>query len=103
MRLYFDKTGKFKLPVTLTSIGVDLIQKYWKSHDVETQALDPFIANLAPKEQHAIKAALARRMLGQQNAGGNTEPTKLDDGTVKTLLDTKRQQSVSIQPVALTS
>ena len=38
MRLYFEKTGKFKLPITLTSIGVDLIQKYWKS-----QAIDPLL------------------------------------------------------------
>lgn len=36
IRLYFEKTGKFKLPVTLTSIGVDLIQKHWLS-----QGLDP--------------------------------------------------------------
>lgn len=36
IRLYFGKTGKFKLPVTLTSIGVDLIQKYW-----EGQGIDP--------------------------------------------------------------
>ena len=35
MRLYFEKTGKFKLPITLTSIGVDLIQKYWKSHAID--------------------------------------------------------------------
>ncbi|MCP9480798.1 hypothetical protein NNA36_02360 [Shimia sp. CNT1-13L.2] len=34
IRLYFEKTGKFKLPVTLTSIGVDLIQEYWASHGV---------------------------------------------------------------------
>ncbi|WP_246149779.1 DNA polymerase [Tritonibacter litoralis] len=30
IRLYFDQTGTFKLPVTLTSIGVDLIQNHWK-------------------------------------------------------------------------
>ncbi|WP_240482159.1 DNA polymerase [Ruegeria marisrubri] len=36
IRLYFEKTGKFKLPVTLTSIGVDLIRSHWLS-----QGLDP--------------------------------------------------------------
>tara|TARA_R110002049_G_scaffold265086_1_gene441206 strand:+ start:3191 stop:5986 length:2796 start_codon:yes stop_codon:yes gene_type:complete len=36
MRLYFSKTGKFKLPVTLTSIGVDLIQKYWEGKDIDS-------------------------------------------------------------------
>lgn len=35
IRLYFEKTNKFKLPVTLTSIGVDLIQKFWKSNGVD--------------------------------------------------------------------
>ncbi len=35
IRLYFEKTGKFKLPVTLTSIGVDLIQKFWKANGVD--------------------------------------------------------------------
>ena len=29
MRLYKEQTNKFKLPLTLTSIGVDLIQLYW--------------------------------------------------------------------------
>ncbi|NOD84032.1 hypothetical protein GS611_07230 [Ruegeria sp. HKCCD6119] len=38
IRLYFEKTGKFKLPVTLTSIGVDLIEKHWMS-----QGLDPLV------------------------------------------------------------
>lgn len=32
IRLYYEKTGKFRLPVTLTSIGVDLIQEYWREH-----------------------------------------------------------------------
>jgi hypothetical protein len=58
-----------------------------RSYALETQALDPFIASLASKEQQAIKAELVRRMFGQQNANGTTEPTKLDDGTVKTLVD----------------
>ncbi|WP_260031326.1 DNA polymerase [Leisingera caerulea] len=35
IRLYFEKTGKFKLPVTLTSIGVDLIQEHWRSQGVD--------------------------------------------------------------------
>ena len=30
IRLYQSRTDKFKLPVTLTSIGVDLITKFWK-------------------------------------------------------------------------
>ncbi|UWR61399.1 hypothetical protein [Phaeobacter inhibens] len=58
-----------------------------RSYALETQALDPFIASLASKEQQAIKAELVRRMFGQQNANGTTEPAKLDDGTVKTLVD----------------
>ncbi|MFG6537621.1 MULTISPECIES: hypothetical protein [unclassified Sulfitobacter] len=58
-----------------------------RSYALETQALDPFIASLASKEQQAIKAELVRRMFGQQNAKGTVEPTKLDDGTVKTLVD----------------
>jgi hypothetical protein len=58
-----------------------------RSYALETQALDPFIASLASEEQQAIKAELVRRMFGQQNANGTTEPTKLDDGTVKTLVD----------------
>ncbi|UWQ11479.1 hypothetical protein K3X41_01905 [Aliiroseovarius crassostreae] len=58
-----------------------------RSYALETQALDPFIASLAPKEQQAIKAELVRRMFGQQNTNGTAEPTTLDDGTVKTLVD----------------
>lgn len=58
-----------------------------RSYALETQALDPFIASLASKEQQTIKAELVRRMFGQQNASGTTKPTKLDDGTVDTLVD----------------
>ncbi|WP_278922588.1 hypothetical protein [Pseudophaeobacter profundi] len=58
-----------------------------RSYALETQALDPFIASLDSKEQQAVKAELVRRMFGQQNANGTKEPTKLDDGTVKTLVD----------------
>jgi hypothetical protein len=58
-----------------------------RSYALETQALDPFIASLASKEQQAIKAELVRRMFGQQNANGNVEPTKLDEGTMKTLVE----------------
>ncbi|WP_170765312.1 DNA polymerase [Ruegeria lacuscaerulensis] len=36
IRLYFEKTSSFKLPVTLTSIGVDLIREFWTN-----QGLDP--------------------------------------------------------------
>lgn len=35
IRLYKEQTGKFKLPVTLTSIGVDLIQQYWRDHGMD--------------------------------------------------------------------
>ncbi len=35
IRMYFEKTKKFKLPVTLTSIGVDLIQDFWVSQGVD--------------------------------------------------------------------
>ncbi|MGI3163905.1 hypothetical protein [Pseudooceanicola sp. 200-1SW] len=58
-----------------------------RSYALETQALDPFIASLSSKEQQAIKAELVRRMFGQQNANGSTESAKLDDGTLKTLVD----------------
>ena len=34
IRLYQEKTGKFRMPVTLTSIGVDMITKYWESQGV---------------------------------------------------------------------
>lgn len=44
IRLYYEKTGKFKLPVTLTSIGVDLIREFWA-----TQGLDPLA--VVAKEQ----------------------------------------------------
>ncbi|WP_254054880.1 DNA polymerase [Pseudophaeobacter sp. EL27] len=44
IRMYFERTGRFKLPVTLTSIGVDLIQEFWKS-----QGLDP-LAVVAKEE-----------------------------------------------------
>ncbi|MGR3761724.1 DNA polymerase [Roseobacteraceae bacterium NS-SX3] len=35
IRLYYNKTGDFKLPVTLTSIGVDLIQGHWTSRGLD--------------------------------------------------------------------
>ena len=35
IRLYQSRTDKFKLPVTLTSIGVDLITKFWKDRDID--------------------------------------------------------------------
>jgi len=35
IRLYQTRTDKFKLPVTLTSIGVDLITKFWKDRDID--------------------------------------------------------------------
>ncbi len=34
IRLYQDRTGKFRMPVTLTSIGVDLIRQFWKDQGV---------------------------------------------------------------------
>ncbi len=34
IRLYQDLTGKFRMPVTLTSIGVDMIRQYWKEKGV---------------------------------------------------------------------
>ena len=37
IRLYHQKTGKFKLPVTLTSIGIDLLKAHWLE-----QGLDPY-------------------------------------------------------------
>ncbi|MDU8946445.1 DNA polymerase [Ovoidimarina sediminis] len=35
IRLNREKTDKFKLPITLTSIGVDLIREYWKENGVD--------------------------------------------------------------------
>ncbi|WJY20427.1 DNA polymerase [Fontisubflavum oceani] len=35
IKLYHEKTGKFRLPVTLTSIGVDMIQNYWVSNRID--------------------------------------------------------------------
>ncbi len=34
IRLYQERTGKFRMPVTLTSIGVDLIRQFWKNQGV---------------------------------------------------------------------
>jgi hypothetical protein len=34
IRLYQERTGKFRMPVTLTSIGVDLIRQFWKEQGV---------------------------------------------------------------------
>ncbi|MDB9980914.1 hypothetical protein OAD65_01470 [Planktomarina temperata] len=34
LRLYQERTGKFRMPVTLTSIGVDLIKQFWKDQGV---------------------------------------------------------------------
>jgi hypothetical protein len=34
IRLYEEQTGKFKLPATLTAIGVDLILKHWKDENL---------------------------------------------------------------------
>ena len=34
IRLYQERTGKFRMPVTLTSIGVDLIRQFWKDQGV---------------------------------------------------------------------
>lgn len=45
IRLFYEKAGKFKLPVTLTSIGVDLIEKFWGDLGV-----DPL--EMVGKEQH---------------------------------------------------
>lgn len=45
IRLYQDRTGKFKLPLTLTSIGVDLLIKFW-----EDQGIDPL--TILGKEKH---------------------------------------------------
>jgi hypothetical protein len=35
IRLYQERTGKFRMPVTLTSIGVDLIRQFWKDQGVD--------------------------------------------------------------------
>jgi len=34
IRLYQERTGMFRMPVTLTSIGVDLIRQFWKDQGV---------------------------------------------------------------------
>jgi hypothetical protein len=34
IRLYQERTDKFRMPVTLTSIGVDLIRQFWKGEGV---------------------------------------------------------------------
>ncbi|MGZ2258086.1 hypothetical protein [Roseobacter sp. A03A-229] len=62
-------------------------EKLLRSYALETKALDPFIASLEKKEQQAIKAELVRRMFGQQNAVAERKNVKLDDTTVKTLVD----------------
>ncbi|UWR25090.1 hypothetical protein K3757_11450 [Sulfitobacter sp. S223] len=62
-------------------------EKSLRSYALETQALDPFIASLKIGEQQAIKAELVRRMFGQQNARSSGEAVKMDEGTIKTLVD----------------
>lgn len=48
IRLYHQYTGKFQLPITLTSIGVDLLTKYWMDNDVNP-------LNIVGKEQKESK------------------------------------------------
>ena len=62
-------------------------EKLLRSYALETKALDPFIASLEKDEQQAIKAELVRRMFGQQNASGRDKQVKLDDGSMKTIVD----------------
>jgi hypothetical protein len=40
IRLYYKETGKFQLPLTLTSIGVALLIKYWSEKSPELDVLD---------------------------------------------------------------
>jgi hypothetical protein len=35
IRLYQERTGKFRMPITLTSIGVDLIRSFWRDNGVD--------------------------------------------------------------------
>ena len=44
IHLYHEHTGKFKLPITLSQIGVDLIRKYWLN-----KGIDPY--EVVGKEQ----------------------------------------------------
>lgn len=62
-------------------------EKLLRSYALETKALDPFIASLEKEEQQAIKAELVRRMFGQQNAGVQHKQVKLDEGSMKNLMD----------------
>ena len=48
IRLYQEKTEKFKMPVTLTAIGVDMIIRYWKQH-----GLDPL--EIVGKEKKIVR------------------------------------------------
>ena len=51
----YDQTGSFKLPLTLTSIGVDLLQTHWKK-----SGIDPLL--IAGKE--AVKERVFKKRLG---------------------------------------
>jgi hypothetical protein len=62
-------------------------EKLLRSYALETKALDPFIASLEKEEQQAIKAELVRRMFGQQNAAVQHKQVKLDEGSMKNLMD----------------
>jgi hypothetical protein len=62
-------------------------EKQLRSYALETKALDPFIASLEKADQQAIKAELVRRMFGQQNTQTSGKSAKLDDSTIKTLVD----------------
>ena len=39
IRLFQSETGKFKLPPTLTSIGVDILEKFWKDKGVDNVSI----------------------------------------------------------------
>lgn len=62
-------------------------EKLLRSYALETKALDPFIASLEKDEQQSIKAELVRRMFGQQNASGRDKQVKLDEGSMKTIVE----------------
>lgn len=62
-------------------------EKMLRSYALETKALDPFIASLEKEEQQAIKAELVRRMFGQQNATVQYKQVKLDEGSMRNIVD----------------
>lgn len=62
-------------------------EKRMRSFALETKALDSFMASLTEDQQQKIKVELIRRMFGQQHNDGSGKAIKVDDATIKTMVE----------------